>query len=209
MSDLAFLLTPLLAFFITAASPGPATLSLAATSMTRGRGAGIALAFGLTLGIAFWGALAAMGLGALLVHWAPGMFALRVLGGAYLLYLGVLSARSALSAETPSAKTITPSGGHQFGRGLLLNLTNPKSLLAWGAVIALGVGPDTTPAGVAMLTLLCVLITLVLYIGYAVLFSTSRMMAGYQRFRRWIEGVFAVLFGLAGVRLVLWRAEVP
>ena len=60
MPDLSFLIAPLIAFFIAAGSPGPATLACAGAAMTHGRAAGLALGVGLALGLSFWGALTAL-----------------------------------------------------------------------------------------------------------------------------------------------------
>jgi len=62
MIDIAALLTASFAFFVVAASPGPATLAAATLSMGQGRARG--MRFGLTVGLAFWGLVAATGLGA-------------------------------------------------------------------------------------------------------------------------------------------------
>ncbi|MEM9043932.1 MAG: LysE family translocator [Pseudomonadota bacterium] len=208
MSDLTYLIAPSLAFLIAAGSPGPATLAVAGTSMLRGRRAGLALSLGLTLGLAFWGAIAAAGFGAVLLHWAPGMLALRLLGGAYLLYLAWQSAKSALNEDRLEMPTATQSSStRMFARGLLLNLTNPKALLAWAAVIALGVRPGADPSEIPVIVAVCTLIGLFLYLAYAVIFSTERVMSGYRRARRWIEAVFALLFGAAGLKLILDRAN--
>ncbi|MEM9097862.1 MAG: LysE family translocator [Pseudomonadota bacterium] len=208
MNDLAYLIAPSLAFLIAAGSPGPATLAVAGTSMLRGRRAGLALAFGLTFGLAFWGAIAAAGFGAVLLHWAPGMLALRLLGGAYLLFLAWQSAKAALSNNTLAMTGAEDqSWSHIFGRGLLLNLTNPKALLAWAAVIALGIRPGSEAGEVPVIVAVCTTIGLILYLAYAVIFSTERVMFAYRAARRWIEGLFAFLFGAAGLKLILDRSN--
>jgi threonine/homoserine/homoserine lactone efflux protein len=43
------------------------------------------------------------------------------------------------------------------------------------------------------------------FFGYALLFSTGMFVRGYQRLRRWFEGAFAVLFGLAGLKTLTAR----
>ncbi|MEM8792806.1 MAG: LysE family translocator [Pseudomonadota bacterium] len=208
MIELSYLIAPCLAFLIAAGSPGPATLAVMGTSMLRGRRAGYALSAGLTLGLAFWGWLAAAGFGALLVHWAPGMLALRLIGGAYLLYLAWQSAKSALREEDVSISAVAAEEPRRmFLRGLLLNLTNPKALLAWAAVIAIGIGPTSTPGEIATIVSVCTAIGLVIYLGYAAFFSTNRVMRTYRSARRSIEGIFAALFGAAAMKLIFGRAD--
>ncbi|MEM6663472.1 MAG: LysE family translocator [Pseudomonadota bacterium] len=201
------LVAPLLAFFIAAASPGPATLAVAATAMARGRRAGLLLGTGLAIGVTFWGALTALGLGALLLLWAPALLAVKVAGGLYLLYLAWLSAKSALSADETRPDR-AEEAQRLVTRGLTLNLMNPKAVLAWSAAIAVGVPGDGTGGGwIAAIVGLCAIMCLGIYSGYALLFSAPPIARGYARARRWCEAVFALGFSAAGLRLIFWRGE--
>ena len=86
----------LVAGFIAMASPGPATLAIAGTSVSNGRPYGLALAAGVTSGSILWSAAAALGLGALMAANAWAFEILRYCGAAYLLFLAIKSAKSAL-----------------------------------------------------------------------------------------------------------------
>ncbi|NNC01068.1 LysE family transporter, partial [Corallococcus exiguus] len=90
------------AAFVAAASPGPATLAIAGTSMQQGRKFGLALASGVTTGSLIWSVAASLGLGALMLANVWAFEALRYFGAAYLLFLAFKSAKSALA---PNAKT--------------------------------------------------------------------------------------------------------
>lgn len=205
--NLSFLIAPLVAFFIAAASPGPATFAVAATSMAKGMKPGLALGVGLTLGLSVWGVLTAVGLGTLIMAWAPALIALKILGGGYLLYLAWLSARSALSGTSTALKSSDDrgQGQHMIRRGFLLNMMNPKAVLAWTAVIALGQPDQHSLYGMIAIVGLCTASGLIIYWAYAVSFSAPPISALYDRGRRWFEGAFAVGFGLAGLKLILSR----
>ncbi|QBY02292.1 LysE family translocator [Rhodophyticola sp. CCM32] len=209
MSDPAFLAaaTSVATFAFAAGSPGPATLAVAATSMAGGRGRGLAMAAGLSVGLAIWGVAVALGFGALVAQSASILVVLKLLGAVYLFYLAVKSGQSALRSGAAADTAPAVADARQlFRRGLMLNLSNPKAVLAWVAALALG----TDGTGQAMVVPIAVVAICAglgggLYAGYATLFSRRAVMAGYVRFRRWIEGVFAALFALAAIRLVLWR----
>ena len=204
MSDLAYLVAPSLAFLVAAGSPGPATLAVAATAMARGRRAGMATGLGLGLGLAFWGVIAAAGLGAAILAWAPALVVLRLAGGAFLLWLAWKSAKSALQPDVADDPSPLPDRA-LFRRGLLLNLLNPKAVLAWGAVIAIGLPQGAGPAEFAAIVAVCSAIGVALYAIYAVAFSMPPVRGWYTRARRGIEAACALSFGLAGIRLMLWR----
>ena len=90
----------------------------------------------------------------------------------------------------------------------MLNLSNPKAVLAWISVLALGVGSSDHGSGLAVTTALCAFLGLVVYLVYAVLFSQAIIRSGYRRARRAIDGVAAVFFGYSGLKLLMTRSEV-
>lgn len=198
---------PALAFFIAAASPGPATLAVAGAAMAGGRRAGLALGFGLSVGLAFWGALTALGLGALVLGSPPALLALRLAAGAYLLWLAWRAAEAAWRGAAPAMET--PPAARLMLKGLILNLSNPKAALAWAAVIAIGLPDGAGAADLAAITALCAGLGVAIYAGYALGFAAPPVRRAYLSARRWIEAAFAALFGLAGLRLIFARAEAP
>jgi len=202
------LLSPaLFAFFVAAASPGPATLAVSTTAMAGGARAAAQLGVGLAVGLGFWGLVAAAGLGAVLVQSSVALTVLRWFGGAYLLWLAWQSARNAM-VPVAGVDRITPvSGSKLMLRGLVLNLSNPKAVLAWISVLALGVGSAEGNPGLAMTTALCAALGLVIYLAYAVLFSQAAIRSAYSRARRAIDGMVAAFFGYSGLKLILTRPD--
>lgn len=188
-------------FLIAAGSPGPATLAIMATSATAGRKAGVLFSLGVVNGSIIWGILAAFGLVAILSQFAWAFVVLKFTGGAYLLWMAHKALRAAL---TPDTKAKPPKTRHKYLylQGMALHLTNPKALLSWSAIIAFGVPKEASTSYLVALLIGCALMASLLFIGYAVLFSTPRMMAGYQRLRRKINAALAAVFGLAGVKLL-------
>jgi threonine/homoserine/homoserine lactone efflux protein len=197
----------LLAFFVAAASPGPATLAVSTTAMARGAHAAILMGVGLALGLAFWGLVAAAGLGALLVQSSVALTVLRWFGGAYLLWLAWQSARSAVMPEPEAVDVPTIADSRILIRGLVLNLSNPKAVLAWISVLALGVDASADPSRLAITTALCAVLGLAIYLSYAVLFSQAPVRSGYRKARRGIDGLAAVFFSYSGLKLVFTRSE--
>lgn len=187
-----------------AGSPGPATLTIAGAAMGQGRRAGLLTGAGVWAGSAFWGMAAMAGMGALMLSNAWIAEALRYAGAAYLLFLAVKSLRAALMPDRGDAPL--PSAGHgHFRRGLVVHLTNPKAVLAWGAVFAIMVPPGAPPVTlVATFGLLSALSALIFF-GYGLLFSGAGVMRRYRAARRWFEAAFALLFGAAAIRVMTAR----
>jgi len=196
----------LLAALIATASPGPATLAIAGTSMDSGRRYGLALAAGVTTGSLTWSIGAALGLSAVMLANAWVFEVMRYAGACYLLFLAFKSARAAFRKSPPRAeRVIVPSLGAAYRRGLLLHLTNPKAILFFGSLYAVGVPAGASPAALALVIGAVGLQSLLLFHGYALLFSSPPLAAGYARLRRGCEAVFALAFGAAGLSILTAR----
>jgi threonine/homoserine/homoserine lactone efflux protein len=196
----------LLAALIATASPGPATLAIAGTSMASGRRCGLALASGITTGSLMWSVGAAAGLSVVMLANAWAFEVLRYFGAGYLLFLACKSARSALRpGVAPTARISIPTLGSAYRRGLFLHLTNPKAILFFGALYAVGIPAGSSPATLATVILAIGLQSLLVFHGYALLFSSPPLAAGYARLRRGFEAVFAVAFTVAGLKILTAR----
>ena len=194
------LLPIILAFAIVTVSPGPANIATAGVAMRFGRRDSLLFGAGLGFGLAFWGIIAATGMGAILQGSAQMLFVLKLLGGAYLLWLAYQSGRSALRVRETETDALKQE--RWFWRGLILNLSNPKAVVAWMAALSMGMGADSGSGHVMFATAICMALGFLNYALHALAFSLPGFMAGYRRFRRWIEGVVAGLFAAAGFGLI-------
>jgi threonine/homoserine/homoserine lactone efflux protein len=119
----------LIAFTLAAAlltiTPGLDTALVLRTAAAEGPRRAFAAALGICLGCLAWGLLVAVGLGVLLKASGLAYLALKWIGAAYLLYLGI---RLILvrRAEAGSGEADPAPPGNWFLRGLLTNLLNPK-----------------------------------------------------------------------------------
>ena len=195
MIDIGTMIAVGLAFWIVAASPGPANIANATVAMKYGRKPSLIFGLGLSVALAFWGLLAATGMGAVLQASVSLLIGLKVFGAAYLLWLAWQSARSAIKPQPSTARNL-PSG-NWFLRGLILNLSNPKSVIAWMAALSVGLDPSDTAASVTSATLVCIVVAFANNTFYTMVFSTNGMMLAYERSRRWVDGVVAGLFSIA------------
>ncbi|MEM6617270.1 MAG: LysE family transporter [Pseudomonadota bacterium] len=200
MFDILNLASIALAFAIVAISPGPANLAVATVSMRLGRDQGMLCAFGLALGLAFWGLVAATGMGAVLAASETALIVLKLGGAAYLLYLAWQSGRAATTVS--SVESTDLSAKRWFLRGLILNVSNPKAVVAWMAALSMGLGADDGAGQLLAATAICMVIGLLNYVGYAFVFSLDGAMSAYRRFGRWVDAVASGLFAVAGLGLL-------
>ena len=197
------------AFVLAIASPGPNILAVIGTSMSVGRGSGIALALGITFGSLAWSTFSVIGLSAVLIAYAPALYAIKILGGAYLLWLAYKSFKSAASVH--DIETKEPEGGRRtpFGylrRGFFIMVTNPKAAPAWIAIISLGMKPGAPTWVGPTIVAGTFVISITAYIFYALAFSTPIMVRIYSKARRYIQAVLGAFFVFAGFKLLSSRA---
>lgn len=197
----------LLAALVASASPGPATLAIAGTSMAAGRKSGLAVAAGVTSGSLMWSVSAALGLGVLMLAHVWVFEIIRYFGAAYLMYLAYKSAKSALSSKELAAKGMTGSLNSLYTKGLALHLTNPKAVLFFGSLYAIGIPATATPSDLVTVILAVGALSFTVFHGYALIFSTPVMTRLYVRMRRWFEAAFAVGFGIAGFKILMSRLQ--
>lgn len=196
----------LAASLLAGASPGPATMTIAGTAMQQGHRPALALAAGVTTGSLIWSCSAALGLAAIMLSNAWIIEALRYAGAGYLMFLAFKSARSALRAGTPEVRAPATSGlWSAYAKGLALHLTNPKAVLFFGSLYAIGLPADTTTADLATIILLIAAQSALVFHGYAVLFSSPVAVVAYARLRRGFEALFAAAFAAASLKILTAR----
>ncbi|AIT61968.1 LysE family translocator [Corynebacterium doosanense] len=142
MSAAAF--ASLLAIWIpTIIAPGPDTVQILRLSM-KSRRAGVLCALGISTAIAIWIAASLLGLSALVNAYPAVLRVLQIVGGCYLVYMGVQSIRSGLrqrGSVVTHAPGVDVSAGQAFRIGLWTNLSNPKAVLFFGAIFAQFIRP--------------------------------------------------------------------
>lgn len=134
---LAFLVTTLIAMV----TPGPDMLFVLGCGMRGGPRAGLLATAGVATSEAIHVAVAAIGLAALFAAVPVAFTVVRVVGAAYLIYLGVQAIRH--RNNLPDADSATaPSGRRAYTAGLLTNLLNPKMVTFTIAFLPQFIDPD-------------------------------------------------------------------
>jgi len=183
-------------------TPGPDTALTVRNTLIGGRRGGCFTAIGVAAGQAIWALGTSLGLVALLLA-SEGMFeAVRWLGAAYLVYLGVTSLwrawRGGASpfASDVSRRRLVPIAA--FRQGLLSDLGNPKMAVFFSSML-----PQFADdfAGLALHGLLFGVLTLLWLTGYAVVLSRAGALIRRQSVWRTVEAVTGAALVALGLRL--------
>ena len=187
-------------------TPGPDTAYILGRTIAQGREAGIASAFGICVGSIFHTCAAALGLSAILATSAVTFSAIKLLGGAYLMFLGIkmlfdrqreLSLRSNFRRRTTAAA---------FRQGVFTNLLNPKVALFFLAFLPQFIDPASNMKVLAFLTLGLTFVTTgtiwcLILAWFASAFSER--LRGSQAVGQWLNQAAGALFIFLGVRLAI------
>jgi threonine/homoserine/homoserine lactone efflux protein len=189
-------------------TPGQDTALTIRNTILGGRMGGIFTAVGVSAGQATWTVVTSVGVGAVLVAFAPALVALRLLGAAYLAVLGGQALWRALRSgdhQVPgqAGSRRRPLSPHTTVRqGLLSNLGNPKMLAVFTSLL-----PQFTRsvAGLLGLGLVFCAMTLMWLMAYAVVVSKAGSVFRGRRVHRAVEALTGIVLIGLGVRLATER----
>jgi threonine/homoserine/homoserine lactone efflux protein len=188
--------------FAIAAPVGPIGVLCIRRTLAEGRVSGLVSGLGAATADALYGAVAALGLTFVTEFLVGGQAWLRLVGGAFLLFLGVRTflARPAERAA-PAARSGLPGA---YASTFFLTLTNPTTILSFAAIFAgLGVAGDASGSALsAMLLVLGVFLGSaawwVVLSGATSLFRTRLSVRGLRWVNR-ISGTVIAAFGVLAV----------
>lgn len=179
--------------------PGPNVALIVANSLKYGFRMGVHTVLGTTVGVGLQLALVVFGLAAVVEVGAEALLWIKWAGVAYLVYLGIRTFRQ--PADDLGEIQAAPA---MFGRGCVIALLNPKTLLFNAAFIPQFV--STTNATVSQLGLVAAVFLAVLFVGDVLwaLFASSagRVLSRYATMRNRLTGTFLTA---AGIGLALSR----
>jgi threonine/homoserine/homoserine lactone efflux protein len=185
-------------------TPGPDTAYILGRSIALGREAGIASALGISVGTVLHTCAAALGLSAILATSAVTFGAIKLLGGAYLVFLGLkmmLKRSGQLTLPTNFRRRTSVAA---FRQGILTNVLNPKVALFFLAFLPQFIDPASNAKVVAFLTLGLTFVTtgtlwVLILAWFAPVFSEH--LRTNEITGRWLNRATSALFVFLGARL--------
>src|ERR1700736_6326296 len=189
-------------------TPGPDTAYILGRSIAQGREAGIASALGICVGSIFHTCAAALGLSAILATSALAFGAIKLLGGAYLIFLGIkmiLDRRKQVSLPVNFRRRTTAAA---FRQGVLTNVLNPKVALFFLAFLPQFIDPASNIKVAAFLALGLTFVTTGTIWCLALAWSAatfSKRLRQNQTLGQWLNRAVGSLLVFLGARLATTR----
>lgn len=194
--------------FLAVVAPGPDFAVTIRQSVRFDRWVGICTALGIGAGISVHVLYTLLGVGALM-HTLPWLLTgAKVVGGAYILYLGVSLLRSQpksilegdnAAEEPPHEQTLLKA----FTTGFLTNATNPKATLFFLAIFTTIISTDTPLNIQALYGVWMCFVNALWFVIVALFFSSNKVRMLFMRMGHWFERTMGVILILFAGRLIL------
>lgn len=192
-------------------SPGPNGLLIARTVPTSGRLAGFGNVAGFVTAFYLHGALVLFGLSVLLMRSAELFFVVKMLGAAYLCFIGLKALYSAWRGNIIN-RVVAPANRRRtlfmaYLEGLLTNALNPKVSMFYIAAFPQFLPPEqATASNVFLLVFIHSMINITWFSTMILIFSRLSRFARSGRAERWIKAVTGLIFIGFGLKLATMRA---
>jgi homoserine/homoserine lactone efflux protein len=202
--------------FVLCLTPGPAVLYVISSGLRAGARKSLASNAGILAANAVYFLLSATGVGALLVASYNLFFAVKWIGAAYLFFIGLRMLVGKESVVQLSDKTLAdgnlvdggsaiPSRG-LFTGGLILQLSNPKAIVFFTALLPQFIDPHSAIAPqVAILAVTSMVIEFFVLMAYGAAAGRASMLARVPRYAKWTNRVAGSLLIGAGAGLATLR----
>ncbi|MET3442272.1 threonine/homoserine/homoserine lactone efflux protein [Variovorax paradoxus] len=195
------------AMIVGAMSPGPSFVMVARTAVSSSRGDGLAAALGMGAGGIVFAIAALVGLQAAFLAVPALYLAVKLLGGAYLVYLGIRIWRGAreplrVVSQEENSPGRRGNGWRAFLLGMGTQVSNPKTAVVYASIFAAFL-PREVPMALALAVpavIFC--IETGWYSIVALALSSAAPRSAYLRYKAWIDRAAGGVMVLLGIKLL-------
>jgi RhtB (resistance to homoserine/threonine) family protein len=198
----------LLAISVLTMSPGVDTILVMRNAAQGGWRLGFLTSLGICIGLFAHATLSALGLSVILLGSAGLFTAFKLLGAAYLVYLGVQALRSAMKPvgmtfnDKKQTKPLTAWGG--FRQGILSNVLNPKPIIFYMAFLPQFIDPNYSALNQSLfMASLHFIIAMVWQTFLALMVHKARVWLARPKVAQVLDGLTGMLLVGFGVKLAL------
>lgn len=206
---LSIFITVALAHFLALLSPGPDFVILVKSAVKNKNKDALGVAFGIASANAVYIAICLIGVGSILAASVPIMITLKIIGGLFLLYLGIQALRARKETydqfkmvQSTHSVTATTTFLKEFIAGFLSGIFNPKNLLFYLSLFTVVLTPEISFAFKLGLGIWMAIVVLAWDVAIIFLLSTPKVRMKFTQAAYYIDKVTGALLGVIGVTIV-------
>ena len=204
--EISIILTTIFIWTIAVIVPGPNFFITIQSAISKNDHSAFFVVFGIVVGTFIWAVLSLYGL-ALLLKNAPNLYmAFKIIGGIYLIYLGIkliLNKEDAQEIELKSEEI--SSYTKSFLVGVFTNLSNPKTAMFITSLFATITTAQTSSMQMIFLIFLILVISTIWYSLVALVFKKEYFKKLYMRFKKAIEYISSFIFISFGTKSIVYE----
>lgn len=201
-----------IAITILTLTPGLDTALVIRNTSRAGFADGCTTSLGICFGLFVHATFSAIGISAILAQSAELFQIVKMVGAAYLIWLGISSLRSLM--KTGQGIEVASLAHAQFRltrslrEGFLSNVLNPKTAVFYLAFLPQFINPDYSPLAQSLLmALIHFAIAMVWQCGLVGALSSAKNLLKNASFMRWMEGTTGVVLVALGIKLLLEKPQ--
>ncbi|KMK52319.1 MFS transporter [[Actinobacillus] muris] len=190
---------------LAAISPGPDFIYVSQQTLSRGRAAGLMCALGGGLGFGVHILYSVLGLAAVIASAAWLLTAIKIAGGAYLIYLGYqgLKAKAKKDVMDISAQQVEPESSlRTLWKGFLCNLLNPKAPVYLVSVFTVVLSPEMPMWQLSIYGVWMMFLLFLWFATVAFLLSVPSVNSRFQKAGHWIDRILGGLMVGLGIKVI-------
>jgi len=196
---------------LAAASPGPDFVLVSQQTLSNGKKAGLLCSIGIALGLSIHILYSAFGLAAIIANSTTALWAIKLLGGSYLIFLGIKGLRAKPSAQPVTASRQSAlnqlSATKTIGLGFLCNALNPKAPIYFVSLFTIVISADTSATHLAIYGIWMMVIQLAWFSLVTALFSTPKVSAKLQSAGYIVDRIAGGAMLLLGLKVLASRTN--
>jgi RhtB (resistance to homoserine/threonine) family protein len=194
---------------LAAAMPGPDFVLVSQQTLSNGKRAGLLCSLGITLGLSVHVIYSSMGLAVVIANSSSALWAIKLLGGSYLIYLGISGLRS--KASTAGSIKMEPVAKRSvlktIGMGFLCNALNPKASIYFVALFTIVLSQDTPAQHLLIYGLWMMVLQLAWFAFLTLLLSRPTVTRKLHIMGHWIDRVAGGAMLLLGIKVMATRTS--
>ena len=200
---------------LAAMSPGPDFILVSQQTLSKGKKAGLLCSIGIALGLSIHILYSSLGLAVVIANSTYALIAIKIIGGCYLVYLGIKGLRAKANTATASTshvdnspnQTTTYSPAKTIATGFFCNALNPKAPIYFVSLFTLVMSPDIPLYQMFIYGVWIMILQWVWFSALTYFISMPIIMDKFKRFGHWIDRCLGGMMVALGLKVLVSRVN--
>ncbi|MBT4832100.1 MAG: LysE family transporter [Porticoccaceae bacterium] len=192
---------------LAAASPGPDFVLVSQQTLSNGKRAGLLCSIGIALGLSVHILYSAFGLAAVIANSSSALWLIKLLGGSYLIYLGINGLRAKARSGEATTAVANQTALKTIGLGFLCNALNPKAPIYFISLFTIVLSQNTPAQHLLIYGIWMMVLQFAWFSFLTLLLSRPMVTDRFQALGHWIDRVAGGAMLLLGIKVLVSRTS--